>query len=74
MCRCLIWLMACRREFREWSDEVNLSGGAGGPLMVALITQTIENEQPPEAAGRCARSCRDRAEVVPKIFSCILEG
>ena len=42
-------------RFREWAEEAGLTGGTGSPLLVAMIAQTIENEQPPEARNLGAR-------------------
>ena len=43
-------------DFREWEKEAQLRGGdRAAPLLLVCIVATIENEQAPEAAGRCVR-------------------
>jgi len=44
-------------QFSAWSDEVELvkSSSSRQPLFAIFIVSTIENEQPPEDAGRCVR-------------------
>ena len=43
-------------NFREWEKEAALRGGdRAAPLLLVCIVATIENEQAPEAAGRCVR-------------------
>ena len=44
-------------DFKKWSTEVMLTDGdkAWPALIVVLVVATIENEQPPEAAGTCIR-------------------
>ena len=45
--------MESMENFRPWSKQVEL--GVAGPLMVVFIVSTVENDQPPEKAGRCVR-------------------
>ena len=63
--------------FREWSKATGLDKGVSGdePLMVLFLVATVENEQPPEAAGRCVRFFgRDHAPNFLSSLHCAVFG
>ena len=58
--------MLSMERFREWSRDVGVGAGEKPPsrLLLVFIVATVENEQAPEAAGRCVRwfNRKDNAE------------
>ena len=61
-------------NFRPWSQAVSLGKGAE-PLVVIFIVATVENEAPPEKAGRCVRFFnREQADGYLQKMSCATLG